>query len=44
MKKQKNKIVKIGIVGIGGKMGKAIAKLALQDPKSLLMEEVNNKS
>lgn len=32
MKKQKNKIVKIGIVGIGGKMGKAIAKLALQDP------------
>ena len=30
MKKKKNKIVKIGIVGIGGKMGKAIAKLALQ--------------
>ena len=31
MKKKKNKIVKIGIVGIGGKMGKAIAKLALKD-------------
>ena len=33
MKKQKNKIIKIGIVGIGGKMGQAIAKLALQDSK-----------
>ena len=33
MKKQQNKIIKIGIVGIGGKMGQAIAKLALQDSK-----------
>ena len=34
MKKQKKQIIKIGIVGIGGKMGQVIAKLALQDPKS----------
>ena len=33
MKKKNKQLIKIGIVGVGGKMGKAIAKLALQDMK-----------
>ena len=32
MKIKYKKLIKIGIVGFGGKMGQAIAKLAMQDP------------
>ena len=46
MKKKQNKIIKIGIVGIGGKMGKAIAKISLARPKVSIKggsEQANHK-
>ncbi len=46
MKTKKKQIIKIGIVGIGGKMGQAIAKLALQDTKVSIKggsEQTNHK-
>ena len=46
MKKKQNNIIKIGIVGIGGRMGQAIAKIALQDSKVSInggSEQTNHK-
>ena len=33
---KKNKEIKVGIVGVAGKMGQAIASLAINDPKMSL--------
>ena len=46
MKTKEKKIINIGIVGVGGKMGQAIARLALQDSKVSIQggsEQVNHK-
>ena len=42
MKKKYKQNIKIGIVGIGGKMGKSIAKLAMNDPKVFINSGIEN--